>query len=98
MARRQEIAQIYDRAFADVPAITPLAVQPDRAHAYHLYVVQLNLAMVSVDRTQIFADLRAAGIGVNVHYIPVHLHPFYQDRFGTPPGCVQWQRRRTRRS
>ena len=84
--RRQEIAQIYDRAFAHVPTITPLTLQPDRSHAYHLYVIRLNLDLLRVDRTQIFADLRAAGIGVNVHYVPVHLHPFYQERFGTHVG------------
>ena len=84
--RRQEIAQIYDRAFAHVPTITPLTLQPDRSHAYHLYVIRLNLDLLHVDRTQIFADLRAAGIGVNVHYVPVHLHPFYKERFGTHVG------------
>ena len=84
--RRQEIAQIYDRAFTAVPTITPLTLQPERSHAYHLYVIQLNLDLLRIDRSQIFADLRAAGIGVNVHYVPVHLHPFYQERFGTRVG------------
>ncbi|MBI1293851.1 UDP-4-amino-4,6-dideoxy-N-acetyl-beta-L-altrosamine transaminase [bacterium] len=83
---RQEIAQIYDRAFAAVPAITPLTLQPELSHAYHLYVIRLNLDLLCVDRAQIFADLRAGGIGVNVHYVPVHLHPFYKERFGTHAG------------
>jgi perosamine synthetase len=44
-------------------------------HAYHLYVVRIDSARVSADRARIFAALRAEGIGVNVHYLPVHLHP-----------------------
>lgn len=84
--RRQEIARTYDVAFADIPAVQPLAVRADVSHAYHLYVVQLDLDRLCVDRAQIFAALRAEGIGVNVHYIPVHMHPFYRKRFGTGPG------------
>ena len=51
-------------------------------HAYHLYVVRLE----KVDRSKVFEALREQGIGVNVHYIPVHLHPYYQDHFGTGSG------------
>lgn len=80
--RRQEIAARYDSAFADMPSVRPLTVQPYVGHAYHLYVVRLS----GIDRETVFCGLRADGIGVNVHYIPVHLHPFYQKRFGTSPG------------
>jgi perosamine synthetase len=66
--------------------LTPLRVQPDVTHAYHLYVVQFDLAQLRADRATIFQALRAEGIGVNVHYIPVHLHPFYRERLGTGPG------------
>ena len=86
VTRRREIAQRYDAAFADVPTVNPLRVRGDVSHAYHLYVVQLDLDRLRTDRTTVFAALRAEGIGVNVHYIPVHLHPFYQQRFGTRPG------------
>lgn len=55
-------------------------------HAYHLYVVRLNTDKYQGKRAQIFRELRENGIGVNVHYIPVHLHPFYRNRFGTGPG------------
>ncbi len=55
-------------------------------HAYHLYVIQLNLDELDADRGQIFTELREAGIGVNVHYIPVHLHPYYRNRFRTGYG------------
>lgn len=85
-ARRQEIAQQYTKAFADLPQLQPLATRPGVGHAYHLYVVQLDLAQLRVDRAQVFTALRAEGIGVNVHYLPVYLHPFYRRRFGTDPG------------
>lgn len=84
--RRQEIAQEYDAAFAEFPAIQPLKVRADVSHAYHLYVVRLDLSQLRATRAEIFTALRAEGIGVNVHYIPVHLHPFYRKRFGTGPG------------
>lgn len=84
--RRQKIAQQYDTAFADIPAITPLKRHENVGHAYHLYVVRLDLDQLQVDRATIFKALRAEGIGVNVHYIPVHLHPFYHQRFGVGPG------------
>jgi len=90
VTRRQAIAQRYTTAFVDVPALSPLRVQAEVSHAYHLYVIQLELTRLRVDRARIFAALRAEGIGVNVHYIPVHLHPYYQERFGTGVGvCPQ---------
>lgn len=84
--RRQEIAQKYDAAFAEFPAIRPLKVRADVSHAYHLYIVRFDLSRLRATRAEIFTALRAEGIGVNVHYIPVHLHPFYRERFGTGPG------------
>jgi len=84
--RRRTIARCYDAAFAEMPAVSPLAVREDVAHAYHLYVVRLDLDRLRKGRTEVFGALRAEGIGVNVHYIPVHLHPFYRERFGTGPG------------
>ena len=56
------------------------------SHAYHLYVVQFNLLRLRADRSTIFQALRAENIGVNVHYIPVHLHPFYKTHLGTRTG------------
>jgi len=55
-------------------------------HAYHLYVVKVDFNALGTDRTVLFNNLREKGIGVNVHYIPVHLHPFYGDKFNTKPG------------
>jgi perosamine synthetase len=86
IARRQAIAREYDRAFVSLPEVQPLAVRDGVSHAYHLYVVRVNTARLSCDRATVFAALRREGIGVNVHYIPVHLHPFYRERFGHGPG------------
>jgi len=79
--RRQAVARRYDAAFAEVSAVEPLAVRADVSHAYHLYVIRLDLTQLRATRAEIFSALRAEGIGVNVHYIPVHLHPYYRERF-----------------
>lgn len=86
VVRRQQIARCYDEAFADIPAVEPLEVRPNVSHAYHLYVIRLDLKHQRTDRALVYEKLRAEGIGVNVHYIPVHLHPFYRARFGTGLG------------
>lgn len=70
--QRQAAARYYDAAFAQMPAIRPLKVEPDRSSGRHLYCVRIP------NRDQVFARLREAGIGVNVHYRPVYLHPYYQ--------------------
>jgi len=84
LARRREIANRYDKALAHIVGVEPLKVLAWAYHAYHLYVVQLDLE--KLNRSMVFAGLREQGIGVNVHYIPVHLHPFYQKQFGTKSG------------
>jgi len=50
--------------------------------AWHLYPIRVNPALLNTDRAHVFRALRAENIGVNVHYIPVHLHPYYRDHFG----------------
>lgn len=81
---RHRIAAAYDAALAGFPVITPAA--DVRAHsALHLYVIELKTDVLTVTRRQVFESLRGAGIGVNVHYIPVHLQPHYR-RMGFAPG------------
>jgi perosamine synthetase len=86
IVRRQAIAEEYTRAFASIPEVRPLVLRGDVSHAYHLYVVRFDTARLTCDRAMVFGALRREGIGVNVHYIPVHLHPFYRQRFGHGPG------------
>jgi perosamine synthetase len=81
LARRREIAAQYTEAFRDLPAIVVPAVREDVNPAWHLYAVRLNPEMLAVGRGEIFRALRAENIGVNVHYIPVHQHPYYRERF-----------------
>ena len=81
--RRQEIARKYDQALAEIDEVEPLHVLEGVKHAYHLYVVRLRK---DLDRGTVFRNLREIGIGVNVHYIPVHLHPYYRASFDIGPG------------
>ncbi len=79
LKKRCEIAEKYNQAFEDMPDIMPLHVRDDIFHAYHLYVIKCGRGK----REQLFEYLRNNKIGVNVHYIPVYLHPFYKTMFGT---------------
>ena len=85
LARRREIAALYTAAFrdlrVDLPAIVTPAVREDVNPAWHLYPIRLKLEMISEGRREIYRALRAENIGVNVHYIPVHQHPYYRERF-----------------
>ena len=84
--KRQKIAREYSKALAEIPAIMPLKALKDRKHSYHLYVIRLGREGLDSDRSVIFQSLRRNGIGVNVHYIPVHLQPFYREKFKTGLG------------
>jgi len=84
--RRQDIARRYDCAFRTIDAIQPLAVKKDRRHVYHLYVVRVEGSEGLQRRGELFSVLRDKGIGVNVHYIPLNLHPYYQKLLGAHKG------------
>jgi len=86
LARRREIAHTYDQSFADVAEVERPARRPEVEHAYHLYPIRLA-GSAAARRKQVFQRLRGAGIGVNVHYLPVPWHPYYQ-RLGYQRG--QW--------
>ncbi len=83
LEKRRSIASHYDNAFASVSAIQPLSTQKHALHAYHLYVIKLNLKALGLSRKKLFQKMRNKGIGANVHYIPAHLHPYYRKNFGT---------------
>ena len=82
LARRREIAARYTAAFRNLPSVLPPAVREHVNPAWHLYPIRVDPAHLNAGRAQVFRALRAENIGVNVHYIPVHLHPYYRDRFG----------------
>jgi dTDP-4-amino-4,6-dideoxygalactose transaminase len=82
--RREAIAARYDAAFADLPLITPPRPAPGDRHAWHLYVVRLADGAPLV-RDRFIERLFEAGIGCSVHFIPLHLHPYWRDRYGLVP-------------
>ena len=84
--RRREIAATYNQAFAGIEEVmTPIESEDVKA-AYHIYVIQLRTELLKVGRKEVFEALRAENIGVSVHYMPIHLHPFYRNEFGYKPG------------
>ena len=78
VAQRLALAERYNEALDELPVIKPVL---DTNSAWHLYMIELT----THDRKVVFNELRARGIGVNVHYIPIHLHPYYQ-RLGFKSG------------
>ena len=78
VARRREIAAAYDAAFADLPVTSPWQ-HPDTASAWHLYIIRIDRQRTSRSHREIFDSLREAGIGVNLHYIPVYRQPYYRE-------------------
>jgi dTDP-4-amino-4,6-dideoxygalactose transaminase len=83
-AHRERIALAYNAAFADLPVITPALPQPGDMHAWHLYVLRLTDA-APINRDALIEQLFAAGIGCSVHYIPLHLQPYWRDRYALRP-------------
>ena len=77
MRKRHAIADRYNKELADLPLILPWQ-SPDANSAYHLYPVRIDSSKSSSGREKVFARMRDAGIGVNVHYIPVHTQPYYR--------------------
>lgn len=81
-ARRAEVARRYTEAFSRLGELTVPASRPEVGHAWHLYVLRLNLERLSVSREQFIEEMRERRIGTSVHFIPVHTHPYYRDRYG----------------
>ena len=86
LSRRREIAAYYNVALKDIPGIILPKARKDVSSAWHLYPIRFDQSSFRAGRAEIFAALRAENIGVNVHYIPVHTHPFYRKRFGDHSG------------
>ncbi len=85
--RRLAIANAYNAAFADLPGITPLPSGPFGRNAWHLYMLLVDPARCGFTRDQLIEQLHDVyRVGTSVHYMPVHLHPFYRQTFGTRPG------------
>lgn len=86
LARRREIAGQYRNAFSALHAIELPAVREGVDPAWHLFPIRIRKEELSAGRAEVFRALRAENLGVNVHYVPVHLHPYYRDRLGDQRG------------
>jgi dTDP-4-amino-4,6-dideoxygalactose transaminase len=84
-ARRAQIARRYNAAFAGVPELQIPAALPEVEHAWHLYVLRLNSGRFGLSRGRFIEELTARKIGSSVHFIPIHIHPYYRDRYGYDP-------------
>jgi dTDP-4-amino-4,6-dideoxygalactose transaminase len=81
---REHIAARYDEAFADLPLLLPPRPRPGDQHAWHLYVLRLADG-AGIERDRFIERLFDAGIGCSVHYIPLHLHPYWRERYALRP-------------
>jgi dTDP-4-amino-4,6-dideoxygalactose transaminase len=84
-ARRRQIVATYSEAFANLDTLELPVERDDVTHAWHLYVVRLLPETLTIDRARFIEELKARNIGTSVHFIPVHLHPYYRDRYGLRP-------------
>ena len=83
--RRVEIAARYSEAFSRAAALQVPSEHIDGQHAWHLYMLRLNLSELTIDRNRFVEELRARNIGTSVHFIPLHVHPYYRDRYDYRP-------------
>lgn len=83
--RRRAIAGMYRDAFNNVDALECPAERPEVGHAWHLFVLRLRPEALGIERDRFIEELGARNIGTSVHFIPVHLHPYYRDRYGWTP-------------
>jgi UDP-4-amino-4,6-dideoxy-N-acetyl-beta-L-altrosamine transaminase len=89
ITRRNDLARLYTTKLAetfDDQAVRPLSQNPAVSNAYHLYVVQIDFESYGKTRAEVMNALKKSGIGTQVHYIPVHLQPYYRERYRTKPG------------
>jgi perosamine synthetase len=85
-ARRQEICERYADAIIDSPGLSTTTLIPGRETSYHLFPLLVEPGAHTIDRARFIEELSARGIGTSVHFIPLHLHPFYRNEFGYAPG------------
>lgn len=83
--RRKDISVRYNEAFAAIPHLQLPHDNPEHQHAWHLYMLRLNLEQLKIDRARFIAELKERNIGASVHFIPLHLHPYYRETYGYKP-------------
>ena len=83
--RRAEIVAKYNQEFKNYDALEIPVAKAEVEHAWHLYVLKLNLEALRINRNQFIEELKVRNIGTSVHFIPIHLHPYYRDKYGYKP-------------
>ncbi|HEY5910150.1 MAG TPA: DegT/DnrJ/EryC1/StrS family aminotransferase [Verrucomicrobiae bacterium] len=83
--RRKQLAALYSDLLAEVEELILPGVMPNRIHSWHLYSVRLKLDGCGIDRAGVISEMKQAGIGTSVHWMPLHLHPYYRDALGCKP-------------
>jgi dTDP-4-amino-4,6-dideoxygalactose transaminase len=83
--RRRQIAAIYSQAFSSMPEFQVPSDCNDCQHAWHLYMLRLNQSKLKIDRAEFIEKLKAQKIGTSVHFIPLHIHPYYRETYGYKP-------------
>ncbi len=83
--RREAIARRYSDAFTEIDTLEPPVVRPDRTSAWQLYILRMRLEMLRFDRAAIIERLKERGIGTSVHFIPLHLHPYWRETYRLRP-------------
>ena len=84
-ARRREVVAAYNLGFRDLEAVETPVERPEVEHAWHLYVLRLRSGALRIGRDQFIRELTARNIGTSVHFIPVHLHPYYREKYRFEP-------------
>jgi perosamine synthetase len=80
--QRQAWAEAYTRLLQDLDEVLLPRSQPNRVHSWHLYVIRLRLDRLRLDRAQFIEELKRRGVGTSVHWMPLHLHPYYRETYG----------------
>jgi dTDP-4-amino-4,6-dideoxygalactose transaminase len=83
--RRREIVHRYNEVFSQCEELQTPTERPEVEHAWHLYVLRLHVSRLRISRNQFIEELKARNIATSVHFIPVHLHPYYRDKYGFKP-------------
>lgn len=86
IAKKQKIAALYEKAFRSMPELITPKVRPEGTHTYYLYPLVLNTERLNINRDEFIEALKAENIGTSVHFIPVHMHPYYKKTFGYKKG------------
>ncbi len=83
--RRAQWAQLYSELLADLEELILPATMPNRVHSWHLYAIRLRLEMLQLERSELINEMKRAGVATSVHWMPLHMHPYYRETLGCSP-------------